>query len=163
MEITKDIRKQLDELRVTGLARYAAMKEAKQAYEDAKARERAAYEYAANHGEFYTEAGECVTGEKDAFLMDEAKFIDEFVPLISQGYKELFGLDYPVGYTPVFEQYQDPYICARREYWKIATDFLRISGKEDYAKKVESALENYLYPTYVEQLEKINQKFLGVE
>ena len=117
MEITKDIRKQLDELRVVGLARYAAMKEAKQAYEDAKARERAAYEYAANHGEFYTEDGERVTGEKDAFLMDEQKFVGEFVPLISQGYKELFGLEYPVGYTPVFEQDQDPYIRARREYW----------------------------------------------
>lgn len=32
-----------------------------------------------------------------------------------------------------------------------------------YAKKVESVLENYLYPAYVEQLEKINQKFLGVK
>ena len=154
MTITKDIRKQLDELRVTGLARYAAMKEAKQAYEDAKARELAAYEYAANHGEFYTE---------DEFLMDEAKFINEFVPLISQGYKELFGLEYPVGYTPVFEQYQDPYIRARREYWQIAVDFMRICGKKDEAKKVESVLENYLYPAYVEQLEKINQKFLGVK
>lgn len=163
MTITKDIRKQLDELRVTGLARYAAMKEAKQAYEDAKARERAAYEYAANHGEFYTEDGERVTGEKDAFLMDEAKFIYEFAPLISQGYKELFGLEYPVGYTPVFEQYQDPYIRARREYWKIAVDFMRICGKKDEAKKVESVLENYLYPAYVEQIEKINREFLGVK
>ena len=163
MVITTDVQKQLGELRVVGFARYAALKSAEQAYKDAMAREKAAYEYAANHGEFFTEDGERVTGEKDSFLMDEQTFAVDFCPMIAQGYKELFGLDYPVGYTPIFEQYLDPLNKARKAYRQIAADYLRICGKKDEAKKVESVLENYLYPTYVEQLEKINQKFLGIE
>lgn len=162
MEITKDIRKQLDELRVVGLARYAAVKSAEQAYKDAVAREKAAYEYAAKNGKFYTEDGKRVTGEKDSFLMDEQTFAVEFVPLISQGYRELFGLDYPIGYTPVFEQYLDPLNKARKSYRQIAAEYLRICGRDTEAENIERALKGYVHPKYMEELDRINGSFLGV-
>lgn len=161
MVITENIQKQLDELRVVGLARYAAMKAAEQAYKDAVEREKAAYEYAAKHGEFFTEAGKRVTGEDDAFLMNQDIFASEFVPLITKGYKELFGLEYPVGYTPVFEQYLDPLNKARKAYRQIAADFLRISGKELEAQNIERALNGYIPPKYIEELDRINEQFLG--
>lgn len=163
MVITANIQKQLDELRVVGLARYAAVKSAEQAYNDALARERAAYEYAAKHGEFYTEDGKRVKGEKDAFLMNEATFTNEFVPLIAQGYKEMFGLDYPAGYTPVFEQFLSPLNDARKSYRRIAAAFLRIMGRDEEAQHIDRALERYVHPKYMEDLDKINQKFLGIE
>lgn len=162
MVITANIQKQLEELRVVGLARYAAVKSADQAYNDALERERAAYEYAAKHGKFYTEDGKRVTGEKDAFLMDEATFANEFVPLIAQGYKELFGLDYPIGYTPVFEQFLSPLNDARKAYRQIAADYLRICGREPEAESIERALSGYVHPKYMEELDRINQNFLGI-
>lgn len=162
MVITTDVQKQLDGLRVVGLARYAALKSAEQAYKDAMAREKAAYEYAANHGEFFTEDGERVTGEKDSFLMDEQTFAVDFCPLIAQGYKELFGLDYPVGYAPIFEQYLDPLNQARKAFRQIAADYLRICGRAPEAQNVERALNGYIPPKYVEELDKINAQFLGV-
>lgn len=162
MIITANIQKQLDELRVVGLARYAAVKSAEQAYKDATEREKAAYEYAAKHGEFFTEDGARVTGEYDAFLMDQDTFASEFVPLITKGYKELFGLDYPVGYTPVFEQYLDPLNKARKTYRQIAADYLRICGQDAEAQSIERALEGYVHPKYMEELDKINANFLGV-
>ena len=162
MVITSNIQKQLDELRVVGLARYAAVKSAEQAYNDALARERAAYEYAAKHGEFYTEDGKRVTGEEDSFLMDEQTFATEFVPLIAQGYRELFCLDYPIGYTPVFEQFLSPLNDARKAYRQIAAEYLRICGREPEAESIERALSGYVHPKYMEELDRINQNFLGI-
>lgn len=162
MVITPNIQKQLDELRVVGLARYAAMKSAEQAYADARTREKEVYEYAAKHGEFYTEDGKRVKGEEDSFLMDEETFATEFVPLISQGYRELFGLDYPVGYTPVFEQYLAPLNKVRKSYRQIAADYLRICGRDAEAESIERALKGYVHPKYMEELDKINGSFLGI-
>lgn len=163
MTITQTQTNALDELRTVGIARYAAMKSAEKAYADAQERERKAYQYAAEHGEFYTEEGKRVTGEPDAFLMDEQKFAVEFCPLIAEGYKVLFGLDYPVGYTPVFDQYLDPLNKARRAYRQIAADYLRILGREQEAQKIERALNTYVHPKYMEELDHINRQFLSIK
>lgn len=162
MVITPNIQKQLDELRVVGLARYAVLKSAEQAYKDALEREKAAYEYAANHGEFFTEDGERVTGEDDSFLMSQEAFANEFSPLITAGYKELFGLDYPVGYTPIFEQFLTPLNNARKAYRQIAADYLRICGQESEAQNIERVLDGYVPSAFMEKLDKINQQFLGI-
>lgn len=163
MTITQSQTQAINELRTVGLACYAAMKSAEKAYADAQERERLAYQYAAEHGEFFTEDGKRVTGEYDSFLMDEQKFATEFVPLITEGYKVLFGLDYPVGYTRVFEQYLDPLNKVRRSYRQIAADYLRILGREQEAQKIERALNTYVHPKYMEELDRINRQFLGIQ
>lgn len=162
MIITPDTQKQLDELRATGLNLYAAMKDAEQAYADAVTREKAAYEYAANHGEFFTEDGERVTTEEDTILMDSKIFADEFVPLITQGYNELFGLSYPVGYTPLFEQFLTPLNDLQKSYRHIAVDYLRICGMQREADAIENALNTYADSEFLAKIDKINRQFLGV-
>lgn len=52
MTITQSQTQAINELRTVGLACYAAMKSAEKAYADAQERERLAYQYAAEHGEF---------------------------------------------------------------------------------------------------------------
>ena len=160
--ITPEQRTALDNLRVIGLARYAAMKAAEQAYKGALEREQEAYRYAAEHGEFFTEDGARVTGEKNAFLMSPSKFQSEMCPLIAQGYKELYGLDYPVGYTPVFEQFLKPLNDARKACRLTGAEYMRILGDAENAEKIERAVKSYCHPKYMEVLDAIVCGFLGV-
>lgn len=160
--ITPEQRTALDNLRVVGLARYAAMKAAEQAYKDALEREQEAYRYAAEHGEFFTEDGARVTGEKNAFLMSPSKFQSEMCPLIAQGYKELYGLDYPVGYTPVFEKFLKFLNNARKAYRLTGAEYMRILGDAEYAENIEFAVKTYCHPKYMEVLDALVRGFLGV-
>ena len=51
----------------------------------------------------------------------------------------------------------------RRSYRQIAADYLRILGREQEAQKIERALNTYVHPKYMEELDRINRQFLGIQ
>lgn len=162
MKISAELETKLGALRLEGLMRYAAMESAEKAYLDAKAREKAACQYAAEHCVCKTKSGAPLTGENAMYELPEEDFSETFVPLMAEGYKELYGIEYAANYSPLYGEYYRPFLNAQKAYRRLAADFLRISGKSEEADTIERFLDSYCKPDFLERLDRINAQFLGI-
>lgn len=162
MKISAELATKLDALRLEGLIRYAAMESAEKAYLDAKTREKAACQYAAEHCACKTMSGAPLTGENAMYELTEKDFSETFVPLIAEGYKALYGIEYAANYSPLYGEYYRPFLNAQKDYRRLAADFLRISGRTEEADAIERVLNSYCKPDFLKRLDRINAQFLGL-
>ena len=162
MIISTELKTKLDALRLEGLMRYAAMESAEKAYRDAQEREKAAYQYAAEHCACKTKSGEPLTVENAMYELSEKDFSDCFVPLIAEGYKTLYNIEYEAFYSPLYGKYCKPFVKAQKAYRMLAAEFLRISGKPEEAASIERALSGYCRQDLLKRLDRINAQFLGL-
>lgn len=105
--------------------------------------------------------GERITRAFDSYCMGEDIFKKEYLPIMQKKWQELYGLEYPLNYTPTFSEYHRPYLQAQKEYRKIAVRFLEICGRTDEAKKFDEMLNGYLPEKYADRLDKLNDQFLA--
>lgn len=159
LKITKQQTEQLDQLRLEAMLKKLALEQALEAYEQAEAREKAVEAWALERCSVkIDEEGEPIT---KLYMLPEAVYMAEALPLTRAGYKELYGLDYPLNYTPVFSEYRRPFLEAQKAYRLTGVEFLRICGQNEVADRLEQAIKSYLSPKIAEQLDKITDDFIG--
>lgn len=171
LNFTIEQQDKIQALRLEGLALKIKAEHLKEEWEKAKAREKDVNTKALMEKVFVyaddfcgIKKGERITDEFDAYCMGEDIFINEYLPIVKQKWLEIYGLDYPLNYTPTYEQYHMPYLQALREYRKIAVRFLKIVGKTEAAKQFAEMLNGYLPEKYAKRLDEINEKFVrGVD
>lgn len=170
LTLTAEQGEQLAKLREEGLQLWADMIARREALEAAEQREKAV-EQAAIMEKVFTYAddfedeggnrkGRRIVDASDAWDMGEDIFMREYLPIVQRKWRELYGLEYPLNYSPTFTEYRRPYLDARTEYRKIAVRFLRIIGKTDEADEIEHALNGYMRESLAERLDKINEQFI---
>lgn len=170
LTLTAEQGEQIAKLREEGLRLWADMNARREALEAAEQREKAVeqaaimekvFTYADNSGdEDGNRKGRRITDAVDAWDMGEEIFMNEYLPIVQRKWRELYGLEYPLNYSPTFTEYRRPYLNARTEYRKIAVRFLRIVGKTDEANEMEKALNGYMRESLAERLDKINEQFI---
>lgn len=170
LNLTEQQGEQIAALREEGLALRLEVEARRIAWEAAEQREKAV-EQAAIMEKVFTYAddyedengnrkGERITDPADAWSMGEEVFMREYLPIVQRKWRELYGLEYSLNYSPTFTEYRRPYLNARTEYRKIAVRFLRIVGKTDEADEMEKALNGYMRESLAERLDKINEQFI---
>lgn len=107
--------------------------------------------------------GDRITDARFDFLMSDEDFEQRYLPLVRAKYRELYGLDYPVNYTPMYAEFERPYWNALKEYRMIAVEFLKIAGKTDEAEDLRKAINGILSPKIAEQLDKATEDFVTRE
>lgn len=159
LKVTKQQADQLDLLRLEAMLKKIELEQAREAYEQAEAREKAVEAWALERCSVkIDEEGEPIT---ELYMLPEAVYMAEALPLTQAGYKELYGLDYPLNYTPVYSGYHRPFIQAQRAYRLTGVEFLRICGQSEVADDLEAAINTYLPPRIAKQLDKITDDFVG--
>lgn len=168
LNLTAEQETQIHALRLEGLALKMKAEQLREEWEKAKAREKDVYTKALEEKAFFYErdfcgmkAGERITNEFDAYCMGEEIYIKEYLPIVQRKWREVYGFEYPLNYTPIYEQYHFPYLQALKAYRKIAVRFLQIVGKGGIAKQFAEMLNGYLPDKYAKRLDEINEKFLG--
>lgn len=167
LNLTAEQETRIHELRLEGLALKIKVEHLREEWEQAKEREKNVNTKALEEKAFFYErdfcgmkAGERITDEFDAYCMGEEIFMNEYLPIVQRKWKELYGLEYPLNYTPTYEQYHFPYLQALKAYRKIAVRFLQIVGKNGIAKQFTEMLNSYLPDKYAKRLDEINEKFV---
>ncbi len=168
LNLTNEQTEKIHALRLEGLALKIKVEYLKDECEKAVAREKDVHEKALAEKVFTYEsefcgklAGERITNEFDAYCMGEEIYLNEFLPIVKQKWMELYGLDYPLNYTPTYSEYKKPYFDALREYRKIAVKFLKICGKVEVAKQFAEMLNGYLPDKYAKRLDELNDQFIS--
>lgn len=170
LTLTAEQGEQIAKLREEGVRLWVEMDTCREAWEAAEQREKTV-EQAAIMDKVFTYAdnsedengnrkGERITDPADAWSMGEDVFMREYLPIVQSKWRELYGLEYPLNYSPTPTEYRRPYLNARTEYRKIAVRFLRIIGKTDEADEIEHALNGYMRESLAERLDKINEQFI---
>lgn len=157
-------------LREEGIALRLEVEARRIAWEAAEQREKAVEQAAIMEkvftyaGDFEDENGnrngERITDPADAWNMGENVFMREYLPIVQSKWRELYGLEYPLNYSPTFTEYRRPYLDAQKEYRKIAVRFLRILGRNKEADEMEKALNGYMRKSLSERLDKITEQFI---
>lgn len=167
LNLTAEQETQIHALRLEGLALKLKAEQLREEWEQAKEREKNVNAKSLEEKVFTYEkdfcgikAGERITDEFDAYCMGEEIYIKEYLPIVQRKWKELYGLEYPLNYTPTYEQYHFPYLQALKAYRKIAVRFLQIVGKTGTAKQFAEMLNGYLPEKYAKRLDEINEKFV---
>lgn len=170
MTLTAEQGERIAKLREEGVRLWVEMDTCREAWEAAEHREKAVeqaaimekvFTYADNsEDEDGNRKGRRITDAVDAWEMGEDIFMREYLPIVHNKWRELYGLEYPLNYSPTFTEYRRPYLNARTEYRKIAVRFLRIVGKTDEADEMERALNGYMRESLAERLDKINEQFI---
>lgn len=169
-KLTKKHREQIEALRGEGLALLREAEARRIAWEAAEQREKAV-EQAAIMAKVFTYAddyedengnrkGERITDPADAWSMGEEVFMREYLPIVQNKWRELYGLEYPLNYSPTFTEYRRPYLDAQKEYRKIAVRFLRIVGRDKEADEMEKALNGYMRESLAQRLDEVNDRFI---
>lgn len=170
LNLTEQQGEQIAALREEGLALRLEVEARRIAWEAAEQREKAV-EQAAIMAKVFTYAddyedengnqkGERITDPSDAWSMGEDVFMREYLPIVQSKWRELYGLEYPLNYSPTPTEYRRPYLNARTEYRKIAVRFLRILGHDKEADEMEKALNGYMRENLGEHLDKITEQFI---
>lgn len=170
LTLTAEQGERIAKLREEGVRLWVEMDTCREAWEAAEQREKAVKQ-AAIMEKVFTYAddfeddggnrkGRRIVDASDAWDMGEDIFMREYLPIVQRKWRELYGLEYPLNYSPTFTEYRRPYLNARTEYRKIAVRFLRIVGKTDEADEMEKALNGYMRESLAERLDKINEQFI---
>lgn len=159
LKVTKQQADQLDLLRLEAMLKKIELEQAREAYEQAEAREQAVEAWALEQCSVKVdEEGEPIT---EAYQLPEEVYMSEYLTLLQRGYKELYGLEYAWNYTPVYSEYHRPFLQAQKAYRLTGVEFLRICGQSEVADDLEAAIKTYLPPRIAEQLDKITDDFIG--
>lgn len=170
LTLTAEQGEQIAKLREEGLQLWADMIARREALEAAEQREKAV-EQAAIMEKVFTYAddyedengnrkGERITDPADAWSMGKEVFMREYLPIVQSKWRELYGLEYPLNYSPTFTEYRRPYLDAQKEYRKIAVRFLRIVGYDKEADEMEKALNGYMRESLAQRLDEVNDRFI---
>ena len=168
LNLTKEQQDKIHALRLEGLALKIKAEQLKDEWEKAKEREKTVNQAALMEKVFVyaddfcdSKKGERITDDFDSYCMGEQLFMDEYLPIVKQKWLDLYGLDYPLNYTPTYEQYHLPYLQALKAYRKIAVRFLQIVGSTEAAKQFAKMLNEYLPEKYAKRLDEINEQFIA--
>lgn len=170
LNLTEQQGEQIAALRDEGLALRLEVEARRIAWEAAEQREKAV-EQAAIMEKVFTYAddyedengnrkGERITDPADAWNMGEEVFMREYLPIVQSKWRELYGLEYPLNYSPTFTEYRRPYLDAKKVYRKIAVRFLRIVGHDKEADEMEKALNGYMRESLAQRLDEVNDRFI---
>lgn len=170
LTLTAEQGEQIAKLREEGLQLWADMNAKREALEAAEQREKAVeqaaimekvFTYADNsEDEDGNRKGRRITDAVDAWEMGEDIFMREYLPIVHNKWRELYGLEYPLNYSPTFTEYRLPYLNAQTEYRKIAVRFLRILGHDKEADEMEKALNGYMRESLAKRLDEMNDRFI---
>lgn len=170
LQLTEKQGEQIEALRGEGLALLREAEARRDAWKAAEQREKAveqaaimakAFTYADDYeDENGNRKGERITDPADAWSMGEDVFMREYLPIVKEKWRELYGLDYPLDYSPTFTEYLRPYLDAQKEYRKIAVRFLRILGRDKEADEMEKALNGYMRESLAQQLDELNKRLI---
>ena len=170
LNLTEQQGEQIAALREEGLALRLKVEARRIAWEAAEQREKAVkqaaimekvFTYADDYeDEGGNRKGRRIVDASDAWDMGEDIFMREYLPIVQRKWRELYGLEYPLNYSPTFTEYRRPYLNARTEYRKIAVRFLRIVGKTDEADEMERALNGYMRESLAQRLDELNDRFI---
>lgn len=170
LTLTAEQGEQIAKLREEGVRLWVEMDTCREALEAAEQREKAVkqaaimekvFTYADNsEDEDGNRKGRRIVDASDAWDMGEDIFMREYLPIVQRKWRELYGLEYPLNYSPTFTEYRRPYLNARTEYRKIAVRFLRIVGKTDEADEMEKALNGYMRESLAQRLDEVNDRFI---
>jgi len=170
LQLTEKQGAQIAALRDKGLALMFEVEARRNAWEAAEQREKAV-EQAAIMARIFTYADDCdgkdgnrkgtrITDAGDAWHMCEEVFMREYLPIVKAKWRELYGLEYPLDYSPTFTEYRRPYLDTQKEYRKIAVRFLRIVGCDKEADEMEKALNGYMRESLAQQLDELNKRLI---
>lgn len=170
LTLTAEQGERIAKLREEGVRLWVEMDTCREAWEAAEQREKAVKQ-AAIMEKVFTYAddfeddggnrkGRRIVDASDAWDMGEDIFMREYLPIVQRKWRELYGLEYPLNYSPTFTEYRRPYLDARTEYRKIAVRFLRIIGKTDEADEIEHALNGYMRESLAQRLDEVNDRFI---
>lgn len=170
LTLTAEQGEQLEKLREEGLQLWANINAKREALEAAEQREKAVeqaaimekvFTYADNsEDEDGNRKGRRITDAVNAWDMGEEVFMREYIPIVQGKWRELYGLEYPLNYSPTFTEYRRPYLNARTEYRKIAVRFLRIVGYDKEADEMKKALNGYMRESLAQRLDEVNDRFI---
>ena len=170
LTLTAEQGEQLEKLREEGLQLWANINAKREALEAAEQREKAVeqaaimekvFTYADNsEDEDGNRKGRRITDAVNAWDMGEEVFMREYIPIVQGKWRELYGLEYPLNYSPTFTEYRRPYLDAQKEYRKIAVRFLRIVGHDKEADEMEKALNGYMRENLAQRLDELNDRFI---
>lgn len=169
LTLTQDQEEKLHLLRLEGLKREMELHEAEEAYRKALEIEKAVSQYVVDHNEYYISRldwdmpnmknGDRVKKEFDICLIDEAVFMNDFLPKVKDAYMELYGIDNPLNFVYSYPMSMRR-LNAEKAYRMIAVDFLRICGKDEEAQAMERKINGYLSPDIEERLLAIIEAFI---
>lgn len=170
LKLTEQQGEEIAAMRENAFILYEEMMKRKFAYEAAEQRDKAVHQaaimekvftYAEDfEGENGNRKGKRITDPADALDMGENVFMREYLPIVRDKWLELYGLEYPLNYTPTYSEYCLPYLKAQKEYRKIAVRFLHIIGHDKEAEELEKALNGYMRKSLSERLDKITEQFI---
>ena len=104
---------------------------------------------------------ERITSEKRDYAMSEKAFEEQYLPLIQRFWKELYGRDYPLNYTPIYKEFFAPMKKAKEDYYSLAADFLELLGRKGEAVDLRKHLRAYLPQAIEQQVEKALDDFIS--
>ena len=170
LKLTEQQGEQIAALREEGLALRLEVEARRIAWEAAEQREKTV-EQAAIMAKVFTYAddyedengnrkGERITDPADAWSMGKEVFMREYLPIVQNKWRELYGLEYPLNYSPTVTEYRRPYLDAQKVYRKIAVRFLRIVGHDKEADEMEKALNGYMRESLAQRLDEVNDRFI---
>lgn len=165
LNLTEQQESELHDLRTTAALLAIKIDLLTAEYEAAKEREKAVYNAALTAKPFYYaedfcdhNQGERIT-DADEIGAASNEQLKEFCALVTAKYAELYNLNYPLNYCPIYVEYRKPLIEAQREFRKIGVAFLRICEKSELADELEQALNGYLSPSNAERIDEITRQF----
>ena len=153
------VNKELAELKIKGLALKLKLEIAKEEYEQAKKREENIHQAAIVAKDFFTEDGKLINNGKLSYMICKEQEQD-FYKVVKDKWLSIYGLDYPINYTPTFTEYGKPYYTALKEYRAIAVEFLKITGHEKEAQGIQEALNTYIRPALAERLDQLTDRWI---
>ncbi len=153
------VNKLLAELKIKGLALKLKLEIAKKEYEQAKKREENIHQFAIVAKDFFTDDGKLINNGKLSYMICKEQEQD-FYKVVKDKWLSIYGLDYPINYSPTFTEYGKPYYTALKEYRALAVDLLKITGHEKEAQEMQKALNTYISPTLAERLDKLTDTWI---
>ena len=157
-------------LRLVGLRREIELHEATEAYEKAKAIEKAVSQYVIDNNEYYinfaddlgihgVSNGERITKGFDSFMINEDVFEKDFAPKVKEAFMILYGIDNPVDFVYSYPMSMRR-LDAEKSYKMTAVDFLRICGRTEEAKEIEECVTGYLRPELEKRIMTLIKNFI---
>lgn len=165
LAVTKAQEQSLHLLRLEALRRKIELEEAKKAYENAAAIEKAVAQHVIDNNEYYADCpdipelhGKRITDEFDTCFMNQEIFMNDYLPKVKAAFMELYGIDNPLNFvysSPMRERK----LKAERSYKMIAVEFLKICGRPE-AAQIEKSIITYLRPDLEKRLYELIDDFI---
>jgi hypothetical protein len=165
LALTKKQEEMLHLLRLDGLRREIELFEAEEAFKKAQEIEKAVHQHVIDNNEYISEyesengTFDRITNGEHDFLMSESTFINDYLPKVKAAFMELYGIDNPLNFVYTSPMRERAF-TAKKDYLRIAVDFLKISGAPQ-AADLEKAVNGYMKPELEKKLMDLNERFIS--